>query len=412
MSIDVKMAWRNIGRNPRRTVLTISAIAFASLLLVFMLSLQFGSYDAMINASVKIHTGHLQVQAEGYQEKRDMRLVVENPQAVGRILERIPEVEAWSPRANGFSLVSSQNRTYGILVNGIDPEREARVSTLKSLVRKGAYLSEQDRNQALVGRLLAENLRVGLGDELTVLGQGRDGSIAASVVTVKGIFSSGMDDFDRSSIAIPLADFQDVYFMRGAAHEVVALGRNLADVQAIKGKVKVGISGIDQKPPLVALDWSEIMPGLLQAIQMDLVSGAIFYLILILVVAFSIMNTFLMAIFERTREFGVLMAIGTTPGRLTKLLLIESMSMTGVGIVIGIVLGCLLTLYYQSHGLDLAGSSEILEQFGISGRLHPRLSVLSALAGPAVVLIITFLAALWPALKVRGLRPVEAMTHV
>ena len=154
------------------------------------------------------------------------------------------------------------------------------------------------------------------------------------------------------------------------------------------------------------------MPGLKQSIQMDLVGGIIFYLILILVVAFSILNTFLMAIFERTREFGVLMAIGTNPKRLTRVLLIESLSLTANGTVTGIAMGCAITAYFQVHGIDFTGSSDILSQWGITGRLYPKLSALSALCGPAAVLVITFLAALWPALKVRRLSPVEAMTHV
>ena len=154
------------------------------------------------------------------------------------------------------------------------------------------------------------------------------------------------------------------------------------------------------------------MPGLRQAIEMDLVSGIIYYLILIMVVAFSILNTFLMAIFERTQEFGVLMAIGTSPGRLTRLLLIESLSMTMIGIVTGIIIGCFVTAYFQAHGIDISGASELLSQYGISGRLHPKLSLLSATSGPAVVLMITFLAALYPALKVQKLRPVEALTYV
>jgi ABC-type lipoprotein release transport system permease subunit len=145
---------------------------------------------------------------------------------------------------------------------------------------------------------------------------------------------------------------------------------------------------------------------------MDLVSGMIFYFLLILVVAFSILNTFLMAIFERTREFGVLMAIGTTPGRLTKILLLESMTMAISGIVAGIMLGGAVTLYFQSHGIDISGASDLLSQFGISGRIYPRLSVLSALSGPAAVLMITFGAALYPALKVQRLQPVEAMRAV
>lgn len=412
MSIDSKMAWRNIWRNPRRTILTISAIAFASTLLVFMLSFQLGSYGAMINASVRIHTGHLQVQAKGYQDKKSMRLVVPDPVAVGGILDKVPEVDAYTFRANAFSLASSKERTYGIIVIGIDPVREAGVSTLKKLIRRGSYLVKGETDQALVGELLAKNLRVGLGEELTILGQGRDGSIAATVIKVKGIYSSGMDEFDRSSIHIPLKIFQDVYSMHGAVHEVVAIGTSLSDVSEMKNATRTGLRKLDQKYPLVALDWDEIMPGLLQAIEMDLVSGIIFWFILIVVVAFSILNTFLMAILERTREFGVLMAIGTTPRRLTKLLLIESTAMTVIGIVIGIIAGCLLTWYFQVHGLDLGGASELMSQYGISGRMYPQLSLITALSGPGAVLLITFLTALYPAFKVRRLRPVEAMRSV
>jgi putative ABC transport system permease protein len=412
LSIDVKMAWRNIWRNPRRSILTILAIAFASLLLVFMLSWQFGSYDTMINSAVKIHTGHVQVQAKGYKDKRSIRLVVPDPAEVGDILEKTPGVAAYSFRTNAFSLVSSKERTYGAIVIGIDPVREAKVSTLEKLVHQGNYLSAGDTDQALVGKLLAKNLLVGLGDELVVLGQGRDGSIAATMVKVKGIFSSGQDEFDRSTIHIPLKYFQDVYTMYEAVHEVVVLVKSLEYVPEIKRTVAAGIENTNKKGHLVALDWMELMPGLIQAIQMDLVSGFIFYIILIVVVAFSILNTFLMTIFERTREFGVLMALGTTPGRLTKLLLIESTTMTMVGIVIGIIGGSLITWYFQEHGIVISGASELMRQYGLGERMFPQLSVLSVVIGSGAVLVITLLTALYPALRVRRLRPVEAMMSV
>ena len=409
MSIDVKMAWRNIWRNPRRTILTICAIAFASLLLVFMLSFQFGSYETMINTSVKIHTGHLQIQADAYQAKKSMRLVVPNPVKIAGILDAMPNIEAYTFRGQAFSLISSNERTYGGVVTGIDPDHEAGVSRLKSLIRQGEFLSSDDMNQALVGKLLAKNLRVKIGDELTVMGQGRDGSIAATVVKVKGIYSSGIDEFDRASIHIPLKTFQEVYTMQGAVHEVVVIADSLRNLDTLKRTIKANLSSLNLKKPLTVLDWNELMPGLRQSIEMDLISGLIFYLLLVLVVAFSILNTFLMAIFERTREFGVLMAIGTTPGRLTKVLLIESMSMTFVGIVAGIIVGSMITVYFQSHGIEISGASELLSQFGITGRMYPKLSLLSAVSGPLAVLIITFFAALYPALKVRRMRPVEAM---
>lgn len=409
MSIDAKMAWRNVWRNPRRTILTIAAISFASMLLVFMLSFQFGSYDTMINTSVKIQTGHLQIQAGNFQDKKDIRLVVPQPARIAEVLDQIPHIAAYTFRGQAFSLVSSDQRTYGVAVTGIDPDREARVSRLKSLVRAGKFLGGNDTNQALIGQLLARNLRVKLGDELTVLGQGRDGSIAATVVKIKGIFNSGIADFDRAAIHIPLKTFQDVYSMRGAVHEVVIIADSLRNIDSIKAAIRTGVSKLKPDKPLAVLDWDELMPGLRQSIEMDLISGLIFYLLLVLVVAFSILNTFLMAIFERTREFGVLMAIGTTPGRLTKVLLIESMTMTLIGIVAGITVGSLITLYFQAHGIDFSGASELLSQFGITGRMYPKLSWLSAVSGPLAVFIITFCAALYPAIKVRRLQPVEAM---
>jgi putative ABC transport system permease protein len=412
LSVNLKMAWRNIWRNPRRSLLTISAIAFASLLLVFMLSWQFGSYDTMINSAVRIHTGHVQVQAEGYNDKRDIRLVVPNPAAISAILEKIPEVTAYTSRANAFSLISSKERTYGAIVIGIDPVGEAKVSTLGKIIQQGEYLSSSDTNQALIGRLLAKNLHVRSGDELVVLGQGRDGSIAATVVKVKGIFSSGEDEFDRGTIQIPLKYFQDVYTMDGAVHEVVVLGKSLEDVPEIKRAVAAGIEKTNGKEHLAVLDWMELMPGLIEAIKMDLVSGFIFYIILIVVVAFSILNTFLMAIFERRREFGVLMALGTTPWRLTKLLLAESSSVTMMGIVIGTIAGSLITWYFQIHGIVISGTSELMRQYGLPERMYPQLSVLSISIGAGVVLVVTLLAALYPALKVRRLRPVEAMLSV
>ncbi len=319
---------------------------------------------------------------------------------------------AYSFRTNAFSLVSSKERTYGAIVTGIDPVREAKVSTLEKLVHQGNYLSAGDTDQALVGKLLAKNLLVGLGDELVVLGQGRDGSIAATMVKVKGIFSSGQDEFDRSTIHIPLKYFQDVYTMYEAVHEVVVLVKSLEYVPEIKRTVAAGIENTNKKGHLVVLDWMELMPGLIQAIQMDLVSGFIFYIILIVVVAFSILNTFLMTIFERTREFGVLMALGTTPGRLTKLLLIESTTMTMVGIVIGIIGGSLITWYFQEHGIVISGASELMRQYGLAERMFPQLSVLSVVIGSGAVLVITLLTALYPALRVRRLRPVEAMMSV
>lgn len=409
MSINLTIAWRNIWRNTRRSVITISAIVFASGLLVFMLSWQLGSYQSMINSSVQIQTGHIQVQAKGYHEEDKMWQVVPDPAVVYSALKETPDVKMATSRANSFSVVSSDKNTYGVLVKGIDPVTEAQVSNLKIITREGSYLAEDDTDKALVGDLLAKNMQVGLGDRLTVLGQGRDGSIAAMVVTVKGIYKSGMSAFDRSTLHIPLTYFQNVYSMGDAVHEVVIICDSLDDVAPVKTNLGKRLEKADK---LVVLDWEELMPGLIQMIKMDFYSGLILYFILIIVVAFSIFNTFLMSMFERTREFGVMMALGTTPGRLTKLLLSESMIMTLLGVAAGLIVGSLITWYFQVHGLTVAGEEAFAQQYGLSSKMNPQLSLVSAFAGPAAVLFFTFLIALYPTFKIRRLRPVEAMRYV
>jgi len=412
MSIELKMAWRNLLRNPRRTILTITAIAFACMILVFMLSFQFGCYETMINASVKISTGHLQVMAKGYLADKKMRLVIKDKDQVARVLNRVSGIHAYTFRANGFCLVSSDKRTYGVALTGIDPIREANVSTLKSLVRKGRYIEPDDRYAVLMGEHLSRNLKVDINDDITVLGQGRDGSIAAAVLTISGIFNSGIDEFDRNVMMMALEGFQDVFSMGKSVHEAVITTNSLGDVARVQQQIQTEFHGGGENEDLMVPDWMDIMPGLLQGIQMDLVSGIIMYVILIVVVAFSIFNTFLMAIFERTREFGVMMAIGTTPSRVTTLVMFESICMTLIGMILGIVIGSMMTLYFQKYGIYIAGTEDILKSYGIPDRLYPRLSLMSITAGPLVVFLITIASAVFPALKIRRLKPVDAMTTV
>ncbi|MBT3177186.1 MAG: ABC transporter permease [Desulfobacula sp.] len=412
MSIEFKMAWRNIWRNPRRTFLTISAIAFASIILVFMLSFQLGCYETMINTSVKISTGHLQIQAKGYLNDKKIHLVIKDPDKIAKFLDKIEGIDTYTFRTNAFCLVSSDKRTYGVVVTGIDPIKESRVSTIKSLIRKGGYIEENDDYTALIGEHLSNNLKVDINDEITILGQGRDGSIAAAVLTIKGIFNSGIDEFDRNIIMMGLKGFQEIFSMGKTVHEAIITADSLGEVSMIKQKIQNIFLNPKEDDLLAVPDWMEIMPGLLQGIQMDLVSGIIMYIILVIVVAFSIFNTFLMAILERTREFGVMMAIGTAPSRITKLVMFESICMTIVGIGLGIILGSLVTLYFQKHGIFIAGTEDILKEYGIPERLYPKLSLISASAGPLVVLLITFVSSVFPALKIRKLNPIKAMANV
>jgi ABC-type lipoprotein release transport system permease subunit len=343
-----------------------------------------------------------------------MWLVVADPAKVVARLRAEPRVIAVTTRAEGFALLASADHAQGALVVGLDPKAEYDVSNVTSGLREGEFLAAGDFDRGVIGALLARNLGVGLGDTVTILGSARDGSVAAGEVVVKGIIETGQPEFDRGLIYVPLGYFDEVFRMDGAVHRVIARCDSLWNLGPLAQRVTGDLppSGIEGHP-LVTLTWRRLLPGVLEAIQLDMLVGGFMYVILVAVVAFSILNTFVMAVFERTREFGVMMAIGTTPWRLVRVLLLESAMLTLLGIAGGIVCGSLITLWVQDVGMPMGRDfADMMRQYGLPPRIHPELSIGSATIGPAAIFLLTMLAAAIPALRVRKMRPVEAMRAV
>jgi ABC-type lipoprotein release transport system permease subunit len=312
-------------------------------------------------------------------------------------------------RATAFALVSSEERSYGIAVFGIEPEFEPAVSTVPGLISEGRFLGDSDAAEIIIGTALARNLRVSLGDELTLLGSGVDGSFAAAVVNIVGIFDSGITDFDRSITEIPLGLFQDVFYMNGSGHHVVINAGGIDGVAELQSRVG---SLLPVGQDLVIHDWDALQPGLKQAIKADISSAFFMYGILVILVAFSVLNTQLMSVLERTHEFGVVMSLGLTPGRLGRLVLLETAIMGVLGLMLGALLGGIITLWFSVNGFAYPGMDELFEKFNLPARFFPQVSALTLLTGPVVVFIFTILAALYPALRLHRLHPVEAIRAV
>ncbi len=381
-------------------------MVFSNILLVFMMSLQFGMYGLMIDNSLQIFTGHLQVQAPGYNDEQKMRQTVPDIVPLANTLRMELGSGAIAARGWAFALSSSKDRTYGIAVYGVEPGFEANVSNIPGLVSEGRFLVDNNAAEIVIGSVLARNLRVGIGNELTLMGSGRDGSFAAAVVDVVGIFDSGVNDIDRSIAEIPLGLFQDTFSMDGAGHQVVIVGDDLANVQLLKTQVQ---SLLPASGNSVVRDWNELQPGLKQAIQADISSSFFMYAILVILVAFSVLNTVLMSVLERTREFGIVMALGLKPGRLGRLIMLETTLMGLMGVVLGAFFGALLTLWFTSNGLAIPGMEEMAAQFNLPARMYPKINLLTLLAGPCIVFLFTLFAAVYPALRLRRLHIVEAM---
>ena len=299
MNIVLRLAWRNLWRHARRTWLTIGAMVFSNTLLVFMISFQFSMYGLMIDNTLQVFSGHMQVQAPGYKDDQKMRQVVPGVQPLAAALRGELDSETVAARGWSFGLASSEERSYGIGIYGVEPAFEGNVSNIPGLIEDGRFLESTGAMEIVIGTMLARNLRVGVGDELTILGSGLDGSFAAAVVTVVGIFDSGVKEIDRNIAEMPLGAFQEVFYMNGAGHQVVILAPTLDDAPMVHEQVAARLPD-----GLVVHDWDALQPGLKQAIQADISSAFFMYGILVVLVAFSVLNTQLMSVLERTHEFG------------------------------------------------------------------------------------------------------------
>jgi putative ABC transport system permease protein len=406
MPLTLRLAWRNLWRHPRRTWLTTGAMIFSNVLLVFMISMQLGLYGMMIDNTLRVSTGHIQVQARGYLEDQKIREVVPDVAGLASHLRSELGTEAVAPRASAFALVSSADRSFGVRILGVDPERETRVSALPGLVDAGRYLADPNASEVVVGRILADNLKVGVGDQLTLLGSGRDGSFAAAVLTVVGTLHTGNEEMDRGLAEMPLSSFQQTFSMGTAGHAIVVMAPDLLHVGSLRERT-AGLlpAGAD----LVALDWEQLVPGLKQAIQADMSSGIFMYAVLIVLVAFSVLNTQLMSVLERTKEFGIVLALGVSPGRLGRLVLIEAALMGLLGLAIGVLLGGSLVLWFSFHGLSFPGLQEMASQFNLPDRITLHVTAIGLLLGPSVVLGASLLATLYPMVKLYRIEPVAAM---
>jgi ABC-type lipoprotein release transport system permease subunit len=384
-------------------------MVFCNVLLIFLISLQLGSYQMMIDNSLAAFTGHIQVQHPGYLEDQRMRQSVPGVQALAGEVRDTLGLRTVAARGAAFALASSEERSFGVLVSGVQPAFEPGVSTFPGLVKQGRYLEPGDREHIVIGAVLARNLRIGLGDELTFLGSGRDGSFSAGVATVVGIVDAGIDGIDRGVAQVPLPWFQDMFSMGDHGHSVVIRLPSLGEVPAAMATLETALSDRDS---LEVLDWNALQPGLQQAITSDMASAWFTYVVLIVLVAFSVLNTQLMSVLERTREFGVMLALGMRPGQLARLVAMESLLMALLGLALGIFFGWILTAYLAVVGFAYPGMDELMVRFNMPGRMYPEVSLLSLLWGPAVVVLGAMIAAIYPALRLFRLAPVQAMRAV
>jgi len=412
MGLIFRLAWRNIWRQPRRAGLTLAAIIFSDVILVWMIGLQLGQYDLMIKNTLNTFTGQIQIQQQHYREKSAIRDTVGNADAIAGAIREALHSDGVAIRAFGFALVSSAKRSYGTEIVGVQAAYEPKISRIPNMLSNGQYLQAGDYDQAVIGSVLARNLKLDVGEEITVLGSAKDGSVAAAIFKVKGIVTSNVQELDRHMIQIPLSAFQDTFALHDEAHAIVINAGSLETIPEHEALIKRLLPKLSEQKDLSVLDWEALEPGLKAAIQADFTSAWFMYSILVLIVVFSVLNTFLMSVLERTHEFGVMLSLGLTPARLGAWVIWESGLLALLGLILGLIVGVLFTLYFHIYGFTYPGIEDMAKQFNVSTTLYPALTPYSVALGPSVIFVSTWLSAIYPALRLRKLKPIEAMNAV
>ena len=400
------VAWRNLWRHRLRTWLAACGVGFAILLVGVMAAFQSGVYGPWIEHATSLSTGHVQVQHPDYFDDPNVAHTLADGTPLVRDLEKIPGVVGVAGRVEVFALVSAGERSFGGLVIGVDAHRETGMFALPDYLREGDYLPRGD--SAFVGSSLATNLGVELGDEIVALGSGKEGGVAALVLNVDGIFDTGRADLDRTVLQAPVHAVQSAFELGDSLHSAVLKidDPERADVfkAAVEAVVPAGVR---------VLDWNELLPELKQGIRLDAITGQMMASLLIVVVAMSVVNSFIMTVFERTREFGMLIAIGMRPNAIVGMLTIEAACVWMLGAAIGIAACVAVVLPLNIVGLNpselVESADEIYGQLMIPDAIRPELSARALLLAPGIMLAGTLLGALIPALRVRRMHPVEAL---
>ena len=407
MSLLARLAWRNLWRQRRRSLITAFAMAVAVALSMASMALNDGVYGILFKVMVEQQLGHAQIHHPDYQKSRQLYDTVPGAAATLTAIVAQPSIRAAAGKLNGFGLIGGSEKTAGGRLVGVQPAAEAKLTRADELVIEGRYLAEQPANEILLGVGLAKEIETGVGGSVVVVTQAADGSMGNDVYDVVGIFRTGAAALDRSGTLVHLDDLQRLLALPDQVHQINVLGVDGSDLEGIKHTLQPLVP-----PTAEVLTWQEASPSTAQMMGMQSLANGIVLGIVFAVASFGVLNTMLMSVFERTRELGVLKAIGLRPGRMVLMVVLESLALAVVAGSMGLVMGGLLDLYLATVGLDFSGGSEHgLEFNGV--QLEPRIrgvvNGMGVLLVMASLIVVSMLASLYPAIRAARLVPVDAM---
>ncbi len=408
MRMLLAIAWRNLWRQRRRSLITAFAMAMGVALCMSMICITDGMYTDMFEVMVEQQLGHVQVHHPDYPAKGLVFDTLQDRAALVERVEAVPGTVAVSPEINGYGLLGGETKSAGGMITGIDPARDGRVSPLKGRVKEGRYLADAAAHEIIVGHGLADEIDVGLGDSVVAVTQATDGSVGNDLYTVVGIYKTGDVMMDSAGGFIHIDDAESLLWLEDQAHGLTLLTDHADHVEAYGLAVREAVAGEEVEVQA----WWEASPQIAEMMGMRDATAFIFLGIVFTVAAFGVINTMLMSVFERTRELGVLRALGLRPGKLVWLVVLESFCLAALASGIGLIMGGLLDWYLVLHGLDF--SSGAPDGFSFEGIMLDPVMMGEINAFPIVltvgaVFVVSVVASLWPAWRAARLQPVTAI---
>lgn len=401
----INLAWRNIWRNKRRTIITMLSIIVAVFLASVMRSMQEGQYADMIENTVGTFTGYIQVHAEGYWDDKTLDNTFVAADSIYQKIEQQESVQHVVPRLDSFALAAGENQSRPAMIMGIDVQAEKYLSDPERRLQSGSYFESNDERSVLLGRELMQRLDVQLGDSLVLIGQGFRGQSATGLYRIRGTVGYPNPELNRSLVMLPLETAQ--YFL-AADNRLTALSIILEDTDQIEATTEALQSSFSGH--FEVMGWREMMPELVQTIQADRGSGMIMIAILYIVVGFGILGTVLMMITERTYEFGVMISVGTPRFVIALMLAIEILLMAFVGTGIGILVSIPIAWYFNINPIQFSGDiAEVYQSYGMEAVLQFSTEPAVFYSQAVTVFIITLIFSVIPLIKASKLNPVEAM---
>ena len=347
----LKLAWRNIWRNKRRSLLTLAAISFATFASIAMRGMQHGTYAVNIENAVKMSSGYLQIQKPGYINSPSLNKSFGNVKAVENKLKSLEIVKGFTPRINADGLISYKDNSFGAAVFGIDPATEKSVTTFMNRIKDGKFFESDTSNNIVIGYKLLENLKAAIGDEVVILSQGADGSMGNLKFKIIGTIKTGSAELDAMGIYMGIKKADELLAMYGRVNSIAISLDNIEQIDNAKEEIKKTLADTG----LGVFTWDEIMPDFKETIELDNVSGLLYLSILVIIVAFGILNTVLMSVTERFNEFGITLSIGMPQIKLVALVLMETVFITFIGLIIGNIIGYGINSYFIAHPIQFAG---------------------------------------------------------